>query len=429
MRWLILVLAAIPAAAVWATLVFIGAASGWWRTPLARHGEAAAFAAAVADRLDRDNQGNAAFRLIEGGRVAGEHYVSIGEPVGPDTLFQMASVSKWVTAWGVMRLVQDGAVDLDVPVGTYLSRWSLPASEFDNAGVTVRRLLSHTAGLTDGLGYDGFPPGTDVQPLEASLDHAADAMAGADGRTRVGLEPGSEWRYSGGGYALLQLVIEEVSGLPFARYMRERVLAPLGMTDSDFEVAVPDPPNLATFYDRDGEPAPHFRFSAPAAAGLYSTTADLTRFIRAHVPEDAGGTAGAGVLAPDTLARMFTPTATVLGTDIWGLGVMLYAPNGAGGHIVGHEGSNAPAINTSVRVDPATGDGIVLLVTGNPSLAGELGSEWVFWRTGRLDTMDYVRSTGHTALIIGAGWLVIAGAVVIIGWRANRRRTPRGEDE
>ncbi len=428
MRWLILALAAIPAAAIWATLVFVGAANGWWRTPLAPPGETAAFAAAVADRLDRANRGNAAFRLIEAGRVASEHYVSIGEPVGPDTLFQMASVSKWVTAWGVMKLVEDGAVDLDAPIETYLTRWSLPASEFDRTGVTVRRLLSHTAGLTDGLGYEGFPPGTDVQPLEASLDQAADAMAGADGRTRIGLEPGSEWRYSGGGYALLQLLIEEVSGQPFARYMSERVLTPLGMADSTFEITPPDPPNLATFYDRSGEPAPHFRFSAPSAAGLYSTTADLTRFVRAHAPDHAGGPAGAGVLDPDTLARMFTPTATVLGTDIWGLGVMLYAPNGAGGHIVGHEGSNAPAINTSVRVDPASGDGIVVLVTGDPSLAGELGSEWVFWRTGRLDTMDYVRSSGRTVLIIGAGWLVIAGAVVIIGWRVTRRRTTGGED-
>lgn len=423
MRWLILVLAAIPAAAVWATLVFLGAANGWWRAPLAPPGDSAAFAAAVAGRLDRDNRGNAVFRLIDGGRVAGEHYVSVGAPVGPDTLFQMASVSKWVTAWGVLRLVEDGVVDLDAPIGTYLTRWSLPTSEFDTAGVTVRRLLSHTAGLTDGLGYGGFPPGTDVQPLEASLDQAADAMAGADGRTRTRLEPGSEWRYSGGGYALLQLMIEEVSGQPFARYMAERVLQPLGMAESTFEIVPPDPPNLATFYDRTGEPAPHFRFSAPAAAGLYSTTADLTRFIRAHAPDRAGGTAGAGVLAPDTLERMFTPTASVLGTDIWGLGVMLYAPNGAGGHIVGHEGSNAPAIITSVRLDPASGDGIVVLVTGDPSLAGELGSEWVFWRTGRLDTMDYVRSTGRTALIIGAGWLAIAGIVVIIGWRATRRRT------
>tara|TARA_Y100001933_G_scaffold202335_1_gene204193 strand:+ start:4859 stop:6148 length:1290 start_codon:yes stop_codon:yes gene_type:complete len=427
-RWLILVLAAIPAAAVWATLVFVGAASGWWRTPLAPPGDSAAFAAAVADRLDRDNRGNAAFRLIEGGRVAGEHYVSIGEPVGPDTLFQMASVSKWVTAWGVLRLVEGGTVDLDAPVESYLSRWSLPASEFDAADVTVRRLLSHTAGLTDGLGYGGFPPGTDVQPLEASLDQATDAMAGADGRTRVGLAPGSEWRYSGGGYALLQLMIEDVSGQPFPQYMAEHVLGPLGMAASTFEIAPPDPPQLATFYDRTGEPAPHYRFAAPSAAGLYSSTADLTRFIRAHAAGPAGGTAGAGVLRPDTLTRMFTPTASVLGTDIWGLGVMLYAPNGVGGHIVGHEGSNAPAINTSVRVDPASGDGIVVLVTGHPSLAGEIGSEWVFWRTGRLDTMDYVRDTGRTVLIIGAGWLVIAGAVVIIGWRANRRRATGRED-
>ena len=68
-----------------------------------------------------------------------------------------------------MTLVEAGKLDLDAPVSTYLTRWSLPTSEFDNSGVTVRRLLSHTAGLTDGLGYGGFAPGQLVQPIEASL--------------------------------------------------------------------------------------------------------------------------------------------------------------------------------------------------------------------------------------------------------------------
>ena len=119
--------------------------------------------------------------LIEKGRPVGERYVSIGRPVDRDTLFQVASLSKWITALGVMTLVDAGRVDLDAPVDTYLKRWKLPPSEFDNRKVTVRRLLSHTAGLTDGLGYGGFEPGEPIQPLPDSLTRASDASPGNDG--------------------------------------------------------------------------------------------------------------------------------------------------------------------------------------------------------------------------------------------------------
>ena len=422
MRWLILVLAAIPAAAVWATVVFYGTANGWWREPLAPPGDADAFAAAVVARLEREVVGNAAFRMLSAGEVTAERYVSTGEPVTAHTLFQIASVSKWLTAWGVMRLVDAGQVSLEASVDGYLTRWQLPDSDFDNREVTVRRLLSHTAGLTDGLGFGGFPPGTPVQALEDALTRADDAMPGADGRTRVGIEPGSGWLYSGGGFALLALLIEEVSGRPFASFMQAEVLDPLGMERSTFEPPGPDAPDVATFYDTDGIPAHRYRFAAPSAAGLYSSAADLTRFLQAQLPGPSGQPPGRGVLAPGTLRQMFEPNASARGTDIWGLGVMLYAPNGAGGHVIGHEGRNAPAINTSVRLDPASGNGIVLLVTGNPDLASALGSEWIFWQTGRLDVISYAAATGDMIVAVGVGWVVIALLVVVIGLRVTRTR-------
>ncbi|MEQ1491323.1 MAG: serine hydrolase, partial [Terricaulis sp.] len=185
-------------------------------------------------RIESENVGNAAFVQLDDGRVVAEHFQSIGEPVDRDTLFQVASLSKWVTAWGVMTLVDEGRIDLDAPISTYLTRWHLPDGAFDETQVTARRLLSHTAGLTDGLGYGGFTPGQTVQGLEDSLTHASDASPDADGRVRVGAEPGENFLYSGGGYALLQLVIEEVSGEPFNDYMQRAVLSPLGMTRSTF---------------------------------------------------------------------------------------------------------------------------------------------------------------------------------------------------
>lgn len=420
MRWLIISLAAIPVLALWAVVAFLGTANGWWRAPLAPPGDSTAFTAAVAAKLDAEHRGNAIFRLLEDGRVVGEHAVSVAEPVNAGTRFQAASLSKWITAWGVMTLVEAGEVDLDAPVSTYLSRWQLPPGPFDNDGVTVRRLLSHTAGLTDGLGYQGFAPGSEPQTLEESLTRAADAMPAADGRVRVGLEPGSEWRYSGGGYALLQLVIEEVSGTTFEAYLQEAVLRPLGLDHSSFTLDADTADNVASVYDTDGEPAAHYVFAAPSAAGLYTSAADMTRFIQAHLPGPAGEPPGRGVLSGETLALMHQPHATAMGTDIWGLGVILYAPNGQDGFIVGHDGSNYPAINTTVRVDPATGNGMLMFVTGNRELAGKVGGEWVFWLTGRLDIPSYYQAIGDVVMLVAIGWGIIALAVLLIGWMATR---------
>lgn len=418
MRWLILAFAAIPALAAWATIAFLGTARGWWADELAPAGDRPAMVRALRDKLDAGNPGAAALLILADGRPVAEHYVSIGEPVNADSRFQLASVSKWITAWGVMALVEDGRVDLDAPVSGYLRRWQLPDGPFDNQEVTVRRLLSHSAGLTDGLGYLGFAPDAPVQALEASLTQASDAMPGADGRVRVGIEPGSEWRYSGGGYALLQLLIEDVSGRPFATFMQERVLQPLNMHHASFEP--PAAADRAANYDADGTALPYRRFAAPAAAGLFASAADLTRFVAAQLPGPDGEPAGRGVLRPATLQAMNSPHAAVMGTDVWGLGVVLYAATGGDGHVIGHDGSNAQAINTTVRFDPASGDGIVLLVTGHPTLASDLGGDWVLWYAGTMDVATFYAGIGDLIRRVAIGWVVIAALVVVIGWRVNR---------
>lgn len=417
MRRMILVGLAVVAALVAWTVVFgAGTLEGWWRRPLAPRGDTAAFAAAADQMIARESRGNAAFALIEDGRVVHERFTSIGAPVDRDTLFQVASLSKWITALGVMTLVERGQVDLDAPVDSYLKRWRLPESDFDNRQVTVRRLLSHTAGLTDDLGYGGFAPGQPVQSLPESLTRAADASPGRDGRVRVGAQPGAAWRYSGGGYALLQLMIEDVTGEPFDSYMRRAVMTPLGMTRSTF---VTPEAGVAEFYDTDGKPAVHYRFAAPSAAGLYTSVADLSRLIAAH----QGPAAGRGALKPATLAQMRAPHARQYGADIWGLGVILYAPNNAGSFIVGHDGNNEPAINTAARFDPASGDGVVVLETGAELLATRLAGEWVFWRTGHVDPFTLLSEGRRSLTALAVGWAVILVLGVTIGWRLRRSRT------
>lgn len=416
MRRLIVLISMLLVLAGWTVLVGAGVLDGWGRKPLAPKDDADLFSRAVAERIEKQSRGNAVFALIKAGRVIDEHYRSIGRPVDGDTLFQVASLSKWITAWGAMTLVESGRLDLDAPVSRYLTRWTLPPSEFDNDGVTVRRLLSHTAGLTDGLGYAGFAPGVTIQTLEESLTQAADASPGASGAVRVGAAPGSDWRYSGGGYTLLQLIIEEVSGEPFNDYMRRAVFEPLDMSRSTFDTPVGEGSNVAEFYDDSGSIATHFQFTAKAAASLYTSVTDLSRFIAAQIAGPGGEPAGRGVLAPATIADMRRPHGYRYGVEVWGLGVVLYAPNRAGDFIVGHDGSNEPAINTTARVDPATGDGFILLETGNDRLATDLAGDWVFWKTGHVDLFDVIAALPKALPILGAGYVII----IIAGFASLR---------
>ncbi len=420
-RIALLVLAALLAGVLAAGISVAGSIEGWWRAPVAPRGDSAAFLAAAIGEIDSQSHGNAVLILIRHGRPVGAHFVSKGRPVDRDTLFQVASLSKWVTALGVMKLVEQGKLDLDAPVSKYLTRWHLPKSQFGNDGVTVRRLLSHSAGLTDGLGYAGFAPGKPVQRLEDSLTHAADASPGAGGIVRVGMAPGSTFKYSGGGYTLLQLIVEEVSGQPFNDYMRKEILLPLGMIHSTYVLEPADETRVAQFYDVDGSIATHYRFTALAAASLYTSASDLTRLIQAQLPGPNGEAPGRGVLKPETLRTMRAPQVSMYGAEIWGLGTILYAGNNAGGYIIGHDGNNAPAINTAARFDPASGDGIVVLETGNALLASKVAGEWVFWRTGNVDLITVlagVRQMLLTALAAGGVAFLLAAA---LGWRFTRR--------
>lgn len=417
------VLSALTLMLVWGTVLYFGMLDGWWRQPLTLSSDPDAFFAVARQKIRNADAGDVVMAMIEGGAVHDEFLYSPDQAVDRSTAFQVASLSKWITAWGVMALVEEGRLDLDTPVNDYLTRWKLPAGAFDNDAVTVRRLLSHTAGLTDGLGYAGFAPGTPVQSLEASLTRASDASPGASGEVKVGLEPGSTWKYSGGGYTLLQLLIEEVSGQSFEAYMQSSVFQPLGMSQSTF-VWDDDRVNLARFYDEAGAHAPHLRYTALAASSLYTSLSDMELFVKAHFERDNGASAGRGVVDRRSLDLIKTPHAYQMGAAIWGLGTMLYASNDQDDYIIGHDGKNEPLINTAVRLDPSTGDGVIILSTGSPLLATEIGSEWVFWKTGNVDTLLFMRLIAPTLEWFGIGAIFIVILVILANLLPRKRAQP-----
>src|SRR5580658_949266 len=154
-----------------------------------------------------------------------------GPPVSASTLFGAASMSKPVTAMAVLRLAQEGRIDLDADVNNYLKSWKLPANDFTkNHPVTVRELLSHTSGIGTHSGMI-YSPDKGVPSVLEILDGKPPATTPP---VRVESEPGQKYAYANGGYLILELLITELTGKPFADAMKELVLAPIGMEQSTF---------------------------------------------------------------------------------------------------------------------------------------------------------------------------------------------------
>jgi CubicO group peptidase (beta-lactamase class C family) len=300
--------------------------------------------------------------VVEGGRVTFTRGYGLadrasGQPMTERTLLNFASVSKPVAAWGVLRLVDRGALPLDAPVDPLLRRWHLPPSELGNDGVTIRRLLSHTAGISV-PSAPWFPADTTLPTLEQVLR----GEAGGRGPVRVEHPPGARWVYSGGGYAILELMVEEASGQPFAEYMRTAVFAPLGMHRTTFSPAAVSGGEVATGYDEEGNPVAPYRFVAAAAGGLYSSVEDFARFLTAYTGP------GRRILDARTFDTMLTAVADVEleGADVagarYGLGHGVHrTPSGE--RIVYHSGGN-PGYLAYFLVMPERGIGMVMAVNG-----------------------------------------------------------------
>ena len=197
----------------------------------------------------------------------------------PSTRFQAASISKPVAAMAALTFVQEGLLDLDRDVNYYLKGWKVPENDFTRKDkVTLRRLLSHTAGLTvHGFGGYAFdePVPTTIQVLNGEEPANSDPVI-AD------TIPGAIYRYSGGGFTVMQLLLCDISNQPFQEIVSERVLSKIGMDNSTFIQPLPDDfvPFAAIAHRTDGSPVEGNWHTYPemAAAGLWTTPTDLAKF-------------------------------------------------------------------------------------------------------------------------------------------------------
>lgn len=224
--------------------------------------------------------------VIEHGKIAWSKGYGLLEngkekAVDTETIFQAASMSKPFTAFGILSLVKNGRIKLDANVNDYLHSWKVPENSFTKTEkVTVRRLLSHTAGLIDGNGFPGYQTGTPLPLLVEILSGKSPKVNSSP--VVVGTKPGSFFQYSGGGYEILQLLIEDITGQSFKKFMRETILAPLEMTHSTFEYPLPRnlSSQIASAHNRNEVVKGGWHiYPEKAAAALWTTPTDMAKMI------------------------------------------------------------------------------------------------------------------------------------------------------
>lgn len=309
--------------------------------------------------------------IIDGGRVvwaqgfgvkeAGGH-----EPVTATTLFQAASCSKPVTASAMLRLVDAGMLSLDTNVNDALTSWKLPENDFTKQEpVTLRRLATHTAGTTVG-GFSGYQ----VDVLRPTVLELLDGKAPANNEpVRVDTLPGQKFRYSGGGFTIIQQLLCDVTGTPFPTLLQQQVFGPLGMTHSTFAQPLPD--------DRARDAAHGFEknvlvpggwrvYPELAAAGLWTTPTDLATWMIAM--SDAMTGRSTKFLSQATAAQIITsavPGRTA--KERVGLGLFL---SGSGENLtIIHSGQNEGFLN-EMKMFANTGQGASIMINVGESGVG-----------------------------------------------------------
>ncbi len=316
-----------------------------------------------------------------------------------NAVYRVESISKSVTAWGVMRLVEQGLIDLDKPVREYLRDWKFPDSDYPEENITVRRLLSQTSGLPLGTIGEEYPPNSDMPDLAEYLTREVEPAR----------EPGSGFRYSNVGYNLLELLIEEVTGRDFAGYMEEEVLIPLGMHSSVFVWDDSLYAILPTGYDLKGNPVSPYEYPARASGGLFATVEDVARFAMAGMRRP--WVTAHKVLDETAIQKIYTPGVDIPGmfgivSDSYGFGHFIETlPDGRKAVWHGGQGHGWMSHFHSV---PESGDGIIILTNSQrswPLIAGIL-KDWAAW--SGLGAVKMARiSYGIIALRILVGFVLI----------------------
>lgn len=285
-----------------------------------------------------------------------------GEKVAPDTVFEAGSASKLVTAVVAMKLVEEGIIALDEPVNNRLEAWQIPVNDFTRESpVTLRQLLSHTSGINrpdSMLFFEDNSSPTLLDVLNGELPSINDPVT-------VESVPGEQHRYSNLAYNVIQLLLEEATGKAFSTVMQEYLFDPLGMDSCTYQFPLTAKTAARMAFPHDGDRVPHPNDLHPAAlahGGLICTPADMAKLTVALMAVEQGS----GLLAPETFREMRTGQHEVQdevgGFNGQGLGVFILSDDETAW--LAHHGYNTPGTCTLVFMNPASGDGLVVMANG-----------------------------------------------------------------
>ena len=300
--------------------------------------------------MDSTKTPSIAVAVAKGGRIIWEEGFGFADvehrtPATPTTLYSMASISKPITATGLMKLVEQGKIDLDRPANDYLGAAKITGLAGPASGATVRRVMSHTAGLP--LHYRFFYAGGAV--TRPSMDEAISRYA------IVVYPPGAVYNYSNLGYGVLEEIIAKVSGKPYETYMQEEVFKPLGMPTTTIGTGA-GIANSAVRYTADWKPIAFYDFDHRAASAVYTSAHELVRFGMFHLKDHLADQRP--ILKDATLDAMHhreTPGDTASGYGLgWAIG------NEQGIRVVSHTGG-MPGVATTLKLYPEQNMAIVAL--------------------------------------------------------------------
>ncbi len=287
------------------------------------------------------------------------------EPVTKQTLFQAGSISKPVAAYGALKMVEQNKMDLDEDINTYLHSWKLPDSEFTaEKKVALKHLLNHSGGLTV-HGFWGYSPDLKVPTLIEVLNGVPPANSDP---IFVDKTPEESFRYSGGGYTILQQMMIDIEKKSFPELMDQLVLNPLAMNNSTYDQPLSEKQlkMAATGYLPNGEMTRGKRHTYPemAAAGLWTTAEDLAKF--AVNIQDALRGENTVVVSQQMANKMLTPFVE----EYVGLGIFLNKRKNQ--TYFGHGGWDE-GFSSELMAHKNKGYGVVVLTNSNhPDFINEL---------------------------------------------------------
>ena len=318
--------------------------------------------ASLAQRMRETKVPGVSIAFFDHGRIVwakgyGLADVASGRPVTPQTLFEAGSISKPVAALAALRLVQAGRLDLDQDVNARLKTWKVPENAFTTQQkVSLRRLLSHGAGLTV-HGFPGYARDQTLPGLVQVLNGQAPANTAP---VVVEAVPGTRWSYSGGGYVIAQLLMTETTSEAFPDLMREQVFKPAGMTHSTYAQPLPHAlwDQAATGYRTSGQPVTGGWYVYPemAPAGLWTTPSDLAR-AAIEVQKDYTGQ------SHRVLSRAMARQMLTRQIGDWGLGFQLTQADGT--RRFGHGGDDEGFKADLEAFTTGSGQGVAIMTNGD----------------------------------------------------------------